>query len=237
MSNLSLYQIETELQELLDLRENVVAAGELPETVAAIDSRIQEYIHREVKKVDGICAMLRAFQDAAARARNEAERIFARVKAFEAQEARLRAATLAAMRAHGVTKLETPENTLRIQGNGGLEPIELEYAGQTLEYAGQIPSEFVDVEVWMPQAVWDKLCEDGEPQNWRIVWHVVKQRIREALKQRVKCPECDGDGKSRSALSGAPAGERCPRCEGKGTVPAAIPGAKLLPRTERLVVE
>ena len=52
MGNLSLFQIEGELQELLTLRADAEAEGEMPEVLAGIDARIQEYFSREVRKVN-----------------------------------------------------------------------------------------------------------------------------------------------------------------------------------------
>jgi hypothetical protein len=185
MGNLSLFQIEVELQELLTLRADAEAEGEMPEVLAGIDARIQEYFSREVRKVNSICAILRAFENAAAETRVEAERLFSRAKAFEAQEARLKDATLAAMKAHGVTKLETPENTLRIQRNGGIEKLEV-------PIPTNLPTSYQTITLEMPREAWNWLL-------WRGLWRgqelaVVKsegydnKRIREALKQQVPVP-------------------------------------------------
>jgi hypothetical protein len=57
--------------------------------------------------------------------RKEADRMYARAKAFEARVARIKETAKAAMQAHGVRVIETPNNTLRVQGNGGLQPLEI----------------------------------------------------------------------------------------------------------------
>ena len=122
---LGLWQIEAELAGLLDLREQAVEDGELPETLAAIDSEIASYHSREVRKVNGTCAAIRGYLDAAGESKKEADRLYDRAKRLEARADLIKANALKAMQAHGVRSLETPTNRLRIQKNGGLEPLDI----------------------------------------------------------------------------------------------------------------
>ena len=232
MKSLTLYEIEKELVELLELREEATAEGALPDELALIDKQIAEYMTREVKKVDGVANAVRIYRYAAYQDLAEARRLTERANMWNARAQRVKEAALYVMGSLGLTKLETPRNTLRIQKNSGLEPLEV----PILE---NLPWRYRTVTVEIPWDDWASLPWQVDAKKNAVLKSqgYSNTSIREALKQRVKCPECEGNGKSSSALSGAPAGERCPRCEGKGTVPATVPGARLLPRGEHLRIE
>jgi hypothetical protein len=120
---LTLYTIETRLSELLQLRELAEEEGEMPESLKVIDDQIDLWMRAEIKKVDGIAHAIRSYKSAAEEAAKEAERLRLRADRLAATADRIRACALAAMQAHGVTKVETPANILRIQKNGGLAPL------------------------------------------------------------------------------------------------------------------
>jgi hypothetical protein len=148
--NLALYQIESRLSELLEMRNAAVEDEASPEVLAAIDEQFAQYFAREVKKVDGICHALCAFEDAADQAELEADRIAERAKRLRLQYDRIKAATLKAMQDHGVRVLETPTNKLRVCGNGGLEPLEVTSVG--LEYQ--------DCVVALPAVLWGEIMRE-----------------------------------------------------------------------------
>lgn len=218
--SLSLYQIEAELAELLDQREEIaalIASDHSPEDIVALevcDKLIAEYFTREVRKVDGIARAIHAFTEAAEEAREESARIAKRAIALEAVVDRIKRSTIEAMQVHQVKKLETPTNGLRIQANGGKAPLLIE---------GAVTEEFAKVTVTLPAELWSEIsdkCVDaliGFP-----VFEPNAEKIRTSLAQSIVCPECKGNGAGL-----APAVASCQRCQGRGTMPAAVPGARM----------
>jgi hypothetical protein len=227
MSNgLSLYKIEETLQSLLDLRETAELEGDAA-AAEEIDKAIQEYCAAEVKKVDSIAGAIHHYEAMQLQAKLESERLAFRAKAFQRIVERVKAHAKVAMEAHGVTKVWTAANTLRIQSNGGIEPLEV-YDNIAL------PDSMKRVTVELPLVQWqaiEQAFEDdpGMTHVRRGSADPDRNAIREALRGRTVCPECKG---------GEPTGEqeRCPRCEARGTVPNTVPGARLLPRGTQLRV-
>ncbi len=220
---MSLLDIENWLADLIALREQAEDDGELPETLAVIDQQIQEAFTREVQKVDGIAHARMVYELAAEQAKKEADRLYDRAKRFLATVERIDNATIAAMKAHGKKKLETPYNTIRYQNNGGLEPLDIP------EWPKDASGNFKPLK--------EPLVGCQVPTRSVVTWTPDTAKIRDALKQRVTCPECKGCGE---ITDGNPSVDvivkACPRCKGEGTIPATVPGAKLLPRGEQLRV-
>jgi hypothetical protein len=181
------------------------------------------------RKVDGIAATLRECEARAAIAAEEAKRLAKRAESWLARFQRIKASTLRAMQTHGVTKLETPTNRLRIQANGGKEPLDV-YAPS--ELAPELLRGTLDISGSDYAALCAFLAQFRAPSELLPVMPVFNpdnDAIRAALKGRVVCPECKG-------ILDVSAG--CKTCEnGSGTVPASVPGARLLPRGEHLRVE
>ncbi len=224
---LALYTIERELSELLDMRALAEEEGAPPAELEAIDKTIAEYFSREIRKVDGICHALNTFAAAEETARKEAKRLNERADNLERQYERIKAATLRAMQDHGVRVLETPTNKLRVQANGGKEPLEVTAA----------PDQYQDAIVKLPRLLWRAVLREipgllleEVGKNCRETLEPNGDRIRAALKQQVPCPE--HDPYREVGLS-----KPCARCEGRGTIPNTVPGAKLLPRGSHLRIE
>jgi len=152
LPRLPLYQIASELLELLEAREEMDGDGALPDETKAIEQRIDQYMLAGVKKVDEIAQSFRACEVDAAECRKEAERLLAYAKRYENRAERIKAAALRAMQALGVTSLKTPTNELRIQANGGRVPVEV------LNEAA-VPSMFKSVTVTMPADEWERIVE------------------------------------------------------------------------------
>lgn len=176
---LSFDAIETQLAELLELRETAEAEGELPETLAVIDKQISEYMAREIKKVDGICHAVRTYEMAAEHDRKESERLTARAKAFEARVERIKETAKAAMLAHGVRVIETPEHTLRVQGNGGLQPLQV--LDQTL-----LAEHFRTATVTMSLRLLRSICKDLSEVECREIYKTETSVDSEALRIELK---------------------------------------------------
>jgi hypothetical protein len=205
-SNLALYQIEQRLAELLELR-NIAAEDGDTEALEAIDKQFEEYFLREVKKIDGICHALHAFEQAACAAEIEATRMKNRANYLMAQRDRIKAATLKAMQDHGVRVLETPTNKLRVQANGGLEPMEV----SGIE---ELPSELLTVIARVPESVWVDVLEITEAFGDYATYSVLEKASAIAKTE----PNSEA---IRQALK---RGEE-------------VPGAKLLPRGVHLRIE
>jgi len=74
-NSLSLYEIESGLQTIIEARAAAEDDGAPPDELAAIDQALQEYLAREVRKVDGTAKAILAFQAAADAANAESERL------------------------------------------------------------------------------------------------------------------------------------------------------------------
>jgi hypothetical protein len=224
LADLSLYNIEREMLELIDAREQAEAEGELPETLAVIDRQIRAYFTAEVRKVDGIARYINHCKVQAAVAKAEAERLSTWARRWENRLERVKAATVYALAAVGLKKVESAENRLRLQKN----PASVEVYD-----VAALPDKYQSITIKMPVAAWLALKAVGSPDlPWDAISvgprEVDKRAIADALKRRVSCPEC---GNEHHPLG------TCPTCDGKGTLPAAVPGARWAAETEHLRVE
>jgi Siphovirus Gp157 len=121
-STLSLYRIETELLELMRLREETAqnpdaTPQEAAAEMQAIDKQITEYVHREVAKVDGIAAYLRECETRAAVLKAEAKRIAAQADAWTERGEHLEEVTLRVMQMIGATQLDGTTSTFKVRKN------------------------------------------------------------------------------------------------------------------------
>ena len=221
--SISLYNIESALQALVEEREIAESEGDA-EAVKVIDLLLTEWAQREVKKVDGVAEAIRAYRLAGEVERAESQRHAERAQRFEATVERIKAHALQAMKVHCVTKLETPNNTLTVCGNGGLQPLQVDEL--------ELDWEWFNITVTMPCSMWQTLTVGGLPSIDKTAkLSPDTERIREALKQRVVCPKCHGTSTHVEIK------DPCPRCGGAGTIPQTIPGARLYPRGEHLRVK
>lgn len=228
---LSIYRIEAELQELLEAREDAEAEGAVPDELAVFDERIKQYALAHVKKVDSTAVAIRACDAFYKECVHEAERLKKQADRHAARMKRIKSAVMWAMAQLGVTKLNTPQNTLRVQGNGGLEPLEVYGRPEDL------PSNLKTITLRMPLSLWEKIAvgfhTDAERDRMKIDIEPNNEAIRAELKKRVPCPECCVKG-GNTYVIGMP---DCPRCDGKGVVSGSVPGARLLSRGTQLRVE
>jgi len=114
--SLTLYNIETELLDLVRLREDTTE----PEELAAIDTQIAEYVGREVRKVDGIASLLREFERRAEIDRAEAKRISKRAQQWARREARLREMVTSVMEATGQKRIEGQHSSFVLVKKSGI---------------------------------------------------------------------------------------------------------------------
>lgn len=236
--SLSLFEVEHGIQELMDMRDAAVDEGAPSDELAVIDKTIAEYFQKEVRKVNGIAHAITTYEAAAQIAKDEVERIQAHARRLQGRADRIRENALKAMQAFSVNKLETPTHRLSVCGNGGVEPL----GAPNMEL---LPMALKRVILTMPAHLWREIGEEYRkafggwfPSAVQEMLNGIKEviepdtkAIREALKQRITCPECKGGGFILPFNQ-----DVCPRCEGKGTIPNTVPGAQLLPRGEHLRV-
>jgi hypothetical protein len=195
-SNLSLYQIKTELLDLMRFREDVAQDADLtPQeqkaSLEAIDQQITEYVHREVAKVDGIASYLRECETRAAVLKAEAKRIHEQAAAWEARHDRLEAVTLRVMQQTGATLLEGANSTFKVKKN----PPSVDVAQPEL-----VPTPYNRMTVTMSQSMFHRIvvaldkqqdglgielraCKTSNPEP-------MKDAIKAELKQGVGVPGC-----------------------------------------------
>ena len=237
--SLSLYNIEASLLELVRLREDAELEGD-SEALKVIDQQLTEYVQqREPAKIDSTASLIHQLNDEADACNRQAERYAQRAKQRRDLIMRILRNVLFVMQSFGVKELKTPLNTLRRQANGGIQALDC----VPLE---QMPIEFVTATVTIPLSTWKEIVERVTVAGHvaaRVVTTPVAlgyntERIREALKQRVVCPEClkvDGPlGLIATGCTSLFPECVCQRCNGQGTISNEIPGVKLLPRGEHV---
>ncbi len=223
--SMSLYALESAIVELFALRDEAEAEGDAQQ-VALMDQEIAKWTAAELRKVDGVAAWIRECEARAQIADEEAERLRHRAKAWQAKADRVKEAAKQAMLDHDLKKVAGRLNTLRIQGNGGLQKLETDMA--------TLPDSFRLFRIDLSSGMYQRFL-DCLPSTWA---GALKERttsapdlnaIRDALKMQIVCPECKGN-MVRVRPEPGPEFEKCPRCNGAGTIQNTVPGAKLLER-------
>ena len=222
MTGLSLFTIEESLAMLVEAREDAEAEGDAA-AVTECDKALAQYLTAEAAKVNSYAALIRRQLTEAEECEAEAQRLAARAKTRRAFVDRLKATALEVMQRFGVKELRSATNTLRVQKNGGLQPLDIS------EHAMDVPPEYRRVVVTLAYEDWKEI-EPEDRDGMKIQIFTDNEAIRKALAQRVRCPWCKGEAVTSGNC-------RCERCDGQGTVPQTIPGARLLERGSHVRVE
>lgn len=143
-ATLTLYQIESDLAQLIEERDCAEYEGD-SEAVAAIDGLIKDYLGREARKIDSGAALIKSDLQTAKLLKEEAARLTDRAKAFENRAARIKAAWCEAMGAQGIKELKSEHNTILRKGNGGVRPLEI-------RQPELVPAELQTVTVELPRS-------------------------------------------------------------------------------------
>jgi hypothetical protein len=219
--SLSILDIQDGLIECLAAREEAAT----PEEVAAADAAISAYCAQEVQKVDGIARAVRQWTAMAAADKAEASRLRERSAALEARIARLKEFVRFAMERRGKRRIEGKLSTIRIQGAGGKQ-------GVDIHDESLIPDEFCDVTITATVRDWGTL-DWAKLKQFRIGPRVPRlSDIAEALAR--PCPDCAGSKDDPEDEVHARFKDSCPSCGGSGH--AGVPGASLRPRAEIVVI-
>lgn len=162
---LSLFQIEAELLQLIDARqdcmerctaadaaEDTVTSEECDEELQTITTLIRDYVSREIQKVDGIAKAVKEYT-ARAKARKQAAEEMAASAARDSETVdRIKEMVLEVMQQFGEKKLPGRLFTITRQGNGGQQAL-------TISQPDLVPDAFKRVLVSMPLMYWDALVE------------------------------------------------------------------------------
>lgn len=232
---LSLYEIESELAQMVQAREEATETLAMAPTEAdrtacqlmvdACDEAIRLYLHEELRKVDGIIAYIANEEARAEAAAAEAERLKRLSLASSRRVERLKATCLSIMQERDLKRLEGNLGTLAVQANGGVQALEVNDA--------MVPDEYCQYQVTLLPDVYRKLAPiirrmmQYDPPTQRIP---TQKLIRQHLAEM--CFGCDGSGIIVGIDSGTD--ETCSVCGGDGKT--HIPGAQLLPRGSHLRV-
>ncbi len=195
MSALSLVEIESSLHQLLDQWQEAP-----PEQVEQIEALIREHLELEVKKVDGIRRYLSFASTQVDAAKAEAAFQLERARLWEARADRLKAFVMEVMKGWGRSKLEGSTGPLRIQGNGGKQPV-------IVTDLALVPDELCRRTVTMPESVWKMIVA-------RTAWTGLQADHPDCVRAGVQIgPREASLSKIAAALS-----EACPKCFGRGSM-------------------
>ena len=246
--DLSLYQLESQLSELIEMREQsceslklAESEGDLPQTierlndeVTAIDNAIREYITAEIRKVDGIRAFWRHCELMASAAKEEAEVQTARSKAWKDRLDRLKDMVKLVMETipfpeNKPKKLEGRTGALYLKANGGKQAVEIH--DELL-----VPDELCTVTVTYVAAEWKAIEKRvAEARPWQPALSNVKvgQRVPSlsliAERLNGKCEACEGRGHPRDPVFEEHVSpDTCSECGGSGR--QSVPGARFAER-------
>lgn len=129
-----------------------------------------------LQKAENIVGVITRQKAELALLKEEEERIHGRRLAVEKANAWLKEYVIRAMGQMGTTLMRTPKATLRIQGNGGIEPLEI---------TGPVDPEYLDIDVRMRldhyQGIRDHLADIDVDILREGIPEPNQQRIREAL--------------------------------------------------------
>jgi hypothetical protein len=226
MKDLSLYMIDSQLEELIEYRQGRAEDPDTPATaeeLAAADGEIEKYMQALAKKVDGVAGLLLRWKGQREAIVAERARLKALLERIEARDSRLRDYVTWAMNrqpapAKGPRRLCGGMTELVLRGNGGPAPL-------SIAQPELIPHELQMAEVTLRYDLWEDLLRgaDGE----------LAERVRMDAKQKVApsnalirgelakpCSVCGGIGSNN--------GIACAECDGSGR--RNVPGAYLSER-------
>lgn len=180
MNTLSAYRIEHELLELIEARDVAEQDGDA-EAVAAMDQQIAAYLDLADEKIDSFAYLIIKREDDAAACEARIEDLRVKATRLRDSAARLKSFAMEFIRRIG-RPLKSKEFTMRVQGNGGIEPLEV-------TDMAKIQDTYKRITVTMPLEAWKSLVED----TWAAGEITSKGRIevdgtliRQCLKHGVK---------------------------------------------------
>lgn len=229
---LSLYQIESDLGNLIEMREEVVGRGlaeehseigrEILAELTVIDNQIHEYLTAEIRKVDGIRSFWRHAELMRDAAKAEARTQNDRAKTWDDRLTRLKAMCQQVMEAIPFPpgkpkKLEGRTGALYLKQNGGKQAV-------TITDEALVPAPFCFVTATIRMDIWRQI-EDA--MRWRR-GNVTEKPIGVGLGPRVpslpliaealqkRCAVCRDSPTPGWRQDAGHDGEICGECGGSG---------------------
>jgi hypothetical protein len=240
--DLSLYQLEKDLADLIEYRQDRLADTEnrpTEEEIAALDAEIQRYEIAEPAKVSGVVAIIRKWKTTRETAEAERKRLKAICTHLECMEERLKSYLEQIVDAlpkpkKGAKKLVGKDgSTIMLKGNGGLAPM-------IITDPAAIPDELKVATIRMPARDWYRIAREN---TWIVGATYIEEHIEPdngAIRAELdkECPDCEGgfqyDASEVDEHTGS-AKVTCPTCG--GSAKNAIPGARLEPRGQHIEVK
>jgi hypothetical protein len=257
---MNLLTIERTLEDLYDLKQELSDQPAFDEmqvkdrllAIEQADLAIKEYLQKEVQKVDNVARFRRGLDHCLDATKKEIELLRHRQEQLQKWREEMDAMVLDVMRAADKKKLEGGSHTLRRQGNGGVQAVEvlqpelvpeglkrysLTMRGDLYHWLWSVVTEFEKEHAIHPLA--HSVFDDAHSVFDDAKTEPDLTAIREALEARERCPACGG--LMRVAVCDCEGGSNpewhdCDTCNGEGTIPAGVPGCRLVPRGEHLRV-
>lgn len=252
-ATLSLYKLDAELTDLLDLREQLLDES-LPgdADLTGVDGAIRAYMEQLPRKVDGVAHVLRHFAEQVDFADREIKRLTERKRQAKENAQRLKDYAAAVLE-----KLPAPEDgtsrklkgncsTIYLKKNGSVQPL-------VIAQPELVPRELHTQTVTVNAATWDEFAAVivSDEKSRLALSRMIASRsfqgtrvpssslIREALIQ--PCATCDGAGDLefvKHSDNGGPSYDYTKQCQAcGGTGKNAVPGAHLEPRGQHVEVK
>lgn len=226
MNDLTLWHIEADLSNLINLRDEM---EELGEDLAPIDSQIAAYVQAQVRKVDSLRSFFKYAEMMVAAAEAEARLQKSRAQRWQVRIDRLKHACQCVMEAmpwkpDQVRRIDGKTGSLLLKTNGGKQEVVITQESLIpeglVQYEGRISGELLRrVKSLFVSARWPSTLKEMML-GFERVPH--KGRIAEALSQ--PCPKCKGVGAPWNNSSSVP----CDACDGDKL--NRVPGAHFAPR-------
>jgi len=223
----SLWKIESEIGDLLEIRQELLDDRSAVSALMATENRLAELFGAEVAKVDGVRSVWAHLEMVADAAGDEAKRQQDRRRQALAQLDRLKTGVQAVMesmpwREGKPRKIEGQAGALYLKANGGKQAVEV--TDDAL-----VPDEFKTVTLTMSAAQYERLWEymglvDAVPSAKSVA--VSLSAIAAELEK--PCAACKGKCEEADALHWV----MCSQCGGTGK--RGVPGARLAPRGQHV---
>ncbi len=213
--DLTLFKLEAELHDLVNLREQMEEQGE---DTGPIDNAIADYIRREVRKVDGIRDYIKHAEMIADAADAEAKAQKRRRDIARAAIDRLKEFVKAVMIETETTRLDGAKGKITLQKNGGSTPVvinnDLLIPEYFYDYTGMISGAELDFVKTSIGDMWFK----------RIFGEFLKTPNKDRIRKELEtiCETCGGDGLMQGNKYNTVG---CLECNGTGK--RLVPGAHL----------
>jgi hypothetical protein len=213
MEDLTLFTIDTRLEELIEYRETRIDDPVAPaneKELAAIDGEIERYLVALARKVDGTAGLLLRWKQQREAISAERARLKGLLDRIEARDARLRDYVMLVMMrqpapAKGPRRLRGTTSELVLRANGGSAPL-------VVAQPELVPPELQTVELTLRYDLWRRLFDAADAE--------LKDRIEEDLKQKIT---------PSNTLIRAELAKPCPACGGAGCAECGGTGAKSVP--------